>query len=90
MVSAMGKASTHSILKAAVSKYVDAKDGKEKTRYRDVGRLLQRPDGSFCIQLDAFFNFSALKKEEWGDVVYLSCFNPEPNKYRNNGNGNRR
>ena len=57
------------------SKYTS--NGTEKSRWKNVGALYQKDDGSLFLRLDAFFNFSALPRNDGSDSVIIGLFEPK-------------
>lgn len=62
-------------------------NGEEKSRWQNVGELYQKEDGSLFLSLNAFFNFSALPRNEGSDRVLIPLFDPKKNNGSNNGSG---
>ena len=60
-------------------------NGQEKSRWKNVGALYQKDDGSMFLRLDAFFNFSALTRNDGSDSVIIGLFEP---KKREDNNSN--
>jgi len=53
------------------------KDGQEKTRWQNVGVLLEGDDGRMAIALDKTFNPAGAATRNPDDSrVFLSCFEP--------------
>lgn len=52
-------------------------NGQEKSRWKNVGALYQKDDGSMFLCIDAFFNFSALPRNNGSDSVIIGLFNPK-------------
>jgi hypothetical protein len=59
-------------LAVKVGQYV--KDGETKNRYKNVGIVLQKDDGSKMRMIDPTFNFAAVKLDEGRDYVIISEF----------------
>lgn len=57
------------------SKYTS--NGTEKAHWTNVGALYQKDDGSMFLSLNAFFNFSALPRNEGSDRVIIGLFDPK-------------
>ena len=68
------------------SKYTS--NGQDKSRWKNVGALYQKDDGSMFLRLDAFFNFSALPRNEGSDSVLIGLFDPKKREDNNNSNSN--
>lgn len=54
------------------------KNGETKKRWKKVGEIHGRDDGSEYIVIDPFVNFAAVPRKEGEDRVYLSAFSPKP------------
>ena len=63
-------------------------NGQEKSRWKNVGALYQKDDGSMFLRLDAFFNFSALPRNDNSDSVIIGLFEPKKRDDNNNSNSN--
>ena len=60
-------------------------NGQEKSRWKNVGALYQKDDGSLFLGLHAFFNYAALKRNEDSDYFIIPLFEP---KKRDDSNSN--
>ena len=58
-------------------------NGTEKSRWKNVGALYQKDDGSMFLRLDAFFNFSALPRNDGSDSVIIGLFDPKKREDNN-------
>ena len=71
------------------SKY--SSNGTEKAHWTNVGSLYQKDDGSMFLSLNAFFNFSALPRNDGSDKVIIGLFDPKKREDTSNyssGNNN--
>ena len=68
---------------AAVVTSKFSSNGQEKSRWKNVGALYQKDDGSMFLRLDAFFNFSALPRNEGSDSVIIGLFEPKKREDNN-------
>ena len=59
-------------------------NGQEKSRWTNVGALYQKDDGSMFLSLNAFFNFSALQRQQGSDRVIIALFDPKKREDTNN------
>lgn len=66
----------------ATGKYKD-KDGNEKTRYENIGKIVQKDDGGEFILLKRTFNPAGVPNPEDRDTVLVSMFSQKEN---NGGN----
>ena len=69
---------------AAVVTSKFSSNGTEKSRWKNVGALYQKDDGSMFLRLDAFFNFSALPRNDGSDSVIIGLFEPKKRDDNNN------
>jgi hypothetical protein len=69
------------------SKYTS--NGSEKAHWTNVGGLYKKDDGSLFLSLNAFFNFSALPRNDGSDRVIIGLFDPKKREDSyNNSNSN--
>lgn len=59
-----------------VGSYTDSK-GDTKGKYKTVGAVMEKEDGSRFGMIDPTFNFAALKREEGRDMVIVSFMEPK-------------
>ena len=69
---------------AAVVTSTYTANGQEKSRWTNVGALYQKDDGSMFLSLNAFFNFSALQRQQGSDRVIIAMFDPKKREDTNN------
>lgn len=69
--------STHKKYDLAVKVSSYEVNGETKGRYKNVGAVMQKDDGSKFIFIDPTFNFAAVKREEGRDNVIVSMFEPK-------------
>jgi hypothetical protein len=63
-------------LVVALGKYTD-KEGKEKTRYENIGKIVQKDDGGEFILLKRTFNPAGVPNPDNKDMVIVSMFSNE-------------
>ena len=58
------------VINASLGKYTD-KDGKERTRYQEVGTLFKHSDGRCFLRMNAYFDYGRLNVKEGNDAFFL-------------------
>jgi hypothetical protein len=58
-----------------LGKYTD-RDGKEKNRWKEIGRVLEGDKGPFAL-MDPTFNLAAIQRDPGRDMVLVSMFKPD-------------
>lgn len=53
------------------------KDGETKGKYKTVGQVMEKDDGSRFLLIDPLFNFAGVKREEGRDMVICSLMEPK-------------
>lgn len=59
-----------------VGSYTD-KEGNTKGRYKTVGAVMEKDDGSRFGLIDPTFNFAAIRREDGRDMVLVSFMEPK-------------
>lgn len=54
-------------------------EGETKTRYDNVGVLMQNEDGKYMVLLKATFNPAGVRREDGRESIMLPCFEPRDN-----------
>ena len=63
------------------------KDGQEKTRWVNVGKILEK-DGKEFMLIDPLVNFAAFPREAGKDMVMVGIFEEQNNNQQQNQGGN--
>lgn len=53
------------------------KAGETKGRYKTVGSVMEKDDGSRFLLIDPLFNFAGVKREENRDMIICSLMEPK-------------
>ena len=73
--------------KLAVANGNYQKDGQEKTRWVNVGVILEKNGKEFML-VDPTINFAAFPREEGKDMVMVGIFEEQQNNQQQGGNNN--
>ena len=64
------------------SKYTQ--NGQQKSRYENIGTILEKEDGKPFMMLKAHFNPAAITRQEGSESIFVSMFPPK-DKDNNSG-----
>lgn len=65
-------------LAVAVSSYTDNATGQQKSRFRQVGVMMEDDQGNPFILFDRSFNPAGVPYKAGSDKIIVSCFDPKP------------
>lgn len=53
------------------------KAGETKGKYKTVGQVMEKDDGSRFLLIDPLFNFAGVKRDEGKDMIICSLMEPK-------------
>jgi len=65
-------------LAVVTSSYVDQRDGVERSRFENIGVMMEDEKGNPFILMNRHFNPAGVPFKPGSDKIIISCFDPKP------------